>query len=177
MGALFLVLIVAGTVHVARGWRVLPNGALGGPSQAVGWRWQFGVADLLMWTFVAALMILARNPLWEGRHLLWTADDSYGIVRGVRCGSVLCVAIGMTGMQLLLTDRPRVAWFLAISTLAVGLAVLVARQPLFAGLRYGLRDFVPGGLGATLATLATLLSLRAYGWRATWSELKKQEAA
>jgi hypothetical protein len=160
-----LTLAVAGGLRQSRGLRLA--GPIAEPTQG---RWQFRLADLLLWTFVAALVVVARDWWWQYQGMIYSNEPfGWPIYHAMRCGSFQCAITVAAGTAWLLGQRLRPVWFLAAGAAAATAALLAARGPFADPISIewpeAMKIYYSVSAGALLATAATLLVLRANGWR------------
>jgi hypothetical protein len=156
-------------LRLARGIRVVR--ATDATTEASVERWQFRLADLLLFTMVTAIVVAARFWLADFGPLFYEFGSDAGgqILYAIRCGGMQCAVTALVGMLLLLRDRPQIVWTILGGALSTAAAVLLTWLPLdepaFGSLFSNLRIYGAVAAGSLLATLGTLLPLRAWGWR------------
>jgi len=166
-----LALAVCAAARLGGGFRV---SCQGGSLPETSERWQFRLADLLIAMLIAALVLLARKYLRELSIMYYRTGDGVeaSIVYAIRCGAAQATTIALAGIVLLLVPRPRLAVWLVVALAATGAAVVVMwlpTSPPMGELSAMAGIYASLGVGAAITTVATLLALRARGWRVTRS--------
>jgi hypothetical protein len=134
-------------------------------------RWQFRLADLLLLMLVAAIVTAARAWLVDFGPLFYEFGSDMGgqILYVIRCGGAMCAAIVLAGTFSLLRDKPKVLLTLLAGGIALVAAVLLTwlplEEPSFGSVAANFRMLGEAAAGSLLATIGTLLPLRAWGWR------------
>jgi hypothetical protein len=158
------------TLKLLRGTRLKRAGSAG---LDVPERWQFRLADLLLFTLAAAIVVAARVWLEDYGPLFYEfgSDPGGHILYTIRCGGAMCACIVLASTLLLVRDRPRILWTIAACVSAMGSAVLLTWLPLegpsFGEVTDNLRVYGMAAAGCLVATCGTLLPLRVWGWRCT----------
>ena len=139
-------------------------------SCSVGPRWQFRLADLFWWMFVAGILLFHRSSLAVYSSLFYVIGDSLDgrIFYAIRCGGFGCAASAVLGVVFLLGTRLRLGLMVITSLAAIATTMFAGLVMDFETIWQTLAIFATAGIGGLIAVLATLLPLRMTGWR-LWS--------